>query len=464
MSPSRLLSTLQAIVGPEQVLTQDSELEFYSVDAFRPARFPNHRYVPVKAEVVVRPRTTQQVAEVVRLAVTEGVAIVPRGGGTGVMGAAVSLSKGIVLDLALMNAILGISPEDQRARVQAGVVLAELETALNKQGLMLGHDPWSLPIATVGGAISTNGHGYRASKYGSMGDQVLGLQVVLPAGDILDLKGVEKSAGPNMKHLFIGAEGVFGVITEATLKVFPSPELRVLHAFQFDSFEDGYAAVLEMHRLGLKPALLDLSEDVAEPSAEHQTVLYLGCEGFREEVEAQVKRALQICKSHQARDLAEMEARTFWEERHRSGERYRQEVLQNRQLREEPKLASNAFDYLHLSLPASCVLPYLRSCQAIADRYGIHIREYGLWTHPELFSLLLSGPGGQRGRRDMARASDEMLRLAQDVGGAMEYCHGVGIKLAHLMERELGQGHDLLKRIKQSLDPQNTLSLRKLGL
>ena len=111
------------------------------------------------------------------------------GGGTGVAGAVTPLRGGIAVDLKRMNRILEISPEDRTATVEAGVILGNLNDALGRDGLMLGHDPYSVPIATIGGAISTNGVGYRAAKYGSMGEQVLGLEVVLPNGETLPHQG-----------------------------------------------------------------------------------------------------------------------------------------------------------------------------------------------------------------------------------------------------------------------------------
>ena len=200
--------------------------------------------LPATPAAVVRPRATDEVAAVVRLAAGSGTPVVQYGGGTGLMGGAVSVRPGIVLDMRGMNRVLAVSPNDRTATAEAGVVLADLATALAPHGLILGHDPWTVPIATVGGTISTNSLGYRGAKYGSMGDQVLGLEVVLPGGNVLRTRAVPRSStGPRLHHLFVGAEGAFGVITAATLRVFPAPERREIVGLDFPSFADGFAAV-----------------------------------------------------------------------------------------------------------------------------------------------------------------------------------------------------------------------------
>ena len=174
--------------------------------------------------MVVRPGSVEEVSRIAALATEEGIPLVPYGGGTGVMGGVLPVRGGIVVDVKRLNQIIEISPRDMTATVGPGVVLQDLADALAEHDLMIGHDPYSVPIATVAGTISTNGVGYRASAFGPMGQQVVSLQVVLGDGRILDTRSVPKySSAPNFNHLFIGGEGVFGIITRATIKVFRIP-------------------------------------------------------------------------------------------------------------------------------------------------------------------------------------------------------------------------------------------------
>ena len=462
---------LKRIVGPDNVLLDEPSLAAYSMDAF--GRWRGEPLDPGAPRVfaVARPGSTEEVVEIVRLACRESIPIVPYGGGTGVAGALTPLKGGIAVDLKRMNRILEISPQDRTATVEAGVILGDLNDALGREGFMLGHDPYSVPIATIGGAISTNGVGYRAARYGSMGEQVLGLEVVLPNGDMLKTKAVPKmSAGPSLHPLFIGAEGVLGIITRATLRVFRQPEARVFKSFAFPQFEDGFAAMLEMFSLGLRPALIDLSEEpVYNPdgSDESSTVLmYLVFEGYEEEVEAQVARTLKVCLASSGSDVGPQPAQRYWDTRHDSAYSYKERFLSGKPAERPTRGWPRTTDYPHVALPASRVLEYRRRCRQLAAERGLHVREYSLWTQPELFSMILVDVAmeerGEPGQLPIA--SDEVLSLAQDMGGSMEYVHGIGTKLVHLMPRELGGNLEALRSIKSALDPHNIMNPGKLGL
>lgn len=463
-------------LGREAVSTDPADLERYSWDALRPSRgFAGLERLAPQPRLVVRPQSAQEVAAAVRLAASQGLAVVAYGGGSGLMGGAIPLHPSLVLDITSMDRVLEISPQDRTVRVQGGALLAQVEQQLSQRGLMLGHDPWSLPIATVGGAIATNSLGYRGAKYGAMGDQVLGLSAVLADGRILPTRAVPKtSTGFDLKQLFIGTEGCFGIITEAVLKAFPQPEKRIQRAYRFPTFEDGFAAVQDMYAVGLVPALMDYGESFAPAPlrrflprhfAAAAPTLYLVFEGFREEAEAQDARARALCQARRGRDLGAEEALSFWEQRHVIAQRY----AGSRRGRLTERTAASAglrFDYIHVALPTSSVLGYRRRCQEVARRHRVQALEYGLWCWPELFSVVLAkvSLAGQRAGQALARAVDEMLCLAQDMGGSMEYCHGVGIRLAHLMGREHGDGLEVMRALKRALDPQGILNPGKLGL
>lgn len=462
-----LRQDLARVLGEGGVSTAPEDLERFSTDALgRYRAFRAASRLGCRPAAVARPAQAEQVAAVLELASRTGTPVVPYGGGTGVMGGAVAVEGAIALDLKDLRKVISVDGEGHTALVEAGAVLGDLEQALNRQGLMLGHDPWSLPIATVGGAISTNGVGYRAGKYGAMGQQVLGLEVALPDGLILQTRAVPQKAGPSLDSLFIGTEGTLGIITKATLEVFPLPERRGLHAFSLSGFEAGFAAVMELFALGLRPALVDFAEEHGSPGAEAEveTTLYLGFEGLREEVLAQEERALRILKKHGGQDRGPGVAQQFWERRHDTALRYRREVLEASpaQRRSRPW----RMDYLHVALPSRQVLEYRRWCRQVLAARGIFVREWSLWGRPELFSFLLVDPtpAGEEASQGMAQAVDELLMVAQDLGGSMEYCHGVGIKLGHLMERELGVGMEVLRRLKRAVDPAGILNPGKLGL
>ena len=377
------------------------------------------------------------------------------------MGGTIAVQPSVVIDLKRMDSIIDIDYENRSARVEAGVILETLELALNREGLILGHDPWSLPIATVGGAISTDSLGYRGAKYGSIGDQVLGLTAVLPDGRIFERTAPAKSSvGPDLRRLFIGSEGCFGVVTEATLRTFPEPERRILRGFRFPRFEAGFAAIVEMHGIGLRPALLDYGETPAADEGTGPAKLYLGFEGFHEQAAAEERRARRICEASGGKPIAQSEARGFWERRHDIARGFAE---RRRQGGARPSPAGGAFDFVHVTLPRSQVLDYRAACGPVLERHSVRAVEYGIWCWPELFSVTMTADGADA-RERLSRTVDELLSLTREMGGSMEYCHGVGVRLAHLMAREHGGGLEVMRSIKRALDPQGILNPGKLGL
>ena len=461
--PDSLIESLTQALGQENVLTDPYDLDRYSGDALSPTRaFGAEDAFDRLADVVARPGSTEDVCAVLKLANASGTPVIPYGGGTGVMGATVPALGGIILDLQRMNKVLAIDPTDMTAEVEAGVVLEDLENALALQGLMPGHDPYSVPIATVAGTISTNGVGYRAGAHGPMGDQVVALEVVLADGRIMSTRAVpNQSSGPNLKHLFIGSEGVFGVITKATIRVFRLPEVQVFSAVAFDTFDQGFNAAAEMFALGVRPTLVDLTEE------DDGITFHLLFEGFKEGVEATEKRALSVCTQFGGRLLGPGPTTAYWEDRRQSAENYKVSALgKPRSVRWSRWRGRRGFDYLHLGLPISKVLEYRKKCDVIMAKSGVRVVEYAIWSRPELFSMLIvpeSGAADASSER-LGETVEQVLKLAQDMGGVMEYCHGVGVKLNHLLAREMGVGQDVVRALKLALDPHNIMNPGKLGL
>ncbi|MGH7875267.1 MAG: FAD-binding oxidoreductase, partial [Candidatus Binatia bacterium] len=272
---SDVVKKLSLIVDPAHVSVDAGLLDELSWDALSEGRLhPRHAPQPCVPIAAVNPTSTEEVRRIVEFANTEHVALLPFGGGSGLMGGALSVRSCLVIDLRGMNQILEIDTESHSARVQAGAVLESLDQKLNTVDFILGHDPWTVPVATVGGAISTNSVGYRAGIYGSMGEQVLGLEAVLANGEILRTRPVSKhSAGLQLNSLLIGGEGCFGIITEATVKIFPKPQARHFVGYLFASFEQGYTAIQAMFHQRLRPALLDYGDD--EDRHDPGALLYL---------------------------------------------------------------------------------------------------------------------------------------------------------------------------------------------
>jgi len=456
MPAHTLLQALSDTFTPQQIATDASTLQILAQDALHPGRMPG--WAVARPLCVVRPLHTAEVATVVRLANAHGIPVIPVGGGSGLMGGAASVVEGVVLDLRGLQDIR-MRPADRMADVGAGVTIQALNQAAAPHGLMCGHDPWTVAIATVGGTIGTNSLGYLGGKYGAMGDQVLGLEAVLPTGDILQTRGVEKSStGPGLHRLFIGAEGCFGIVTRATLRLFPLPQTRLLQAWEFADFAAGFTAIQTLLQSGIRPGLLEYSD--AHPAADVSppATLIVSFEGPQRVAQAEAEEASSLCTTHQGRLLPLQQAEEFWAQRHDSGNAYAASRAAgqgwHRYLRRHP------LDYLHVALPPSQVLEYRRRSLEILAQYRLQALQTGLWDHAGLFNIAFAGADATT----FTAVQMVLLQLCQDMHGAMEYCHGVGVRLASLMAREHGTGLDLLRRLKHCMDPQGILNPGKLAL
>jgi len=461
---------LRLLVGNDGVSIEPDDLACHTNDSYgryAPTKDGLHRGTPPR--VVVNPTHVDQVLAVACYSSERGIPLIPWGGGTGVAGGALAVDGSIVMDLKKLNRIDAVDVENRTATVGSGVILEQVAQVLEGQGLILGHDPWSLPIATVGGAVATNGVGYLAGKYGSMGDQVVGLEVVLPYGEVLSPQQVSKTAGPSLNSLFTGSEGTIGIITKVVLQVYPTPEVRSLHAIRFSGFEDGFNAVQEMHSMNLRPAMIDFAEEFSDGilsgKGRSETILYLSFEGFVEQVSAECGRGLRICSRNGGEELNREVANHFWNHRHDSGYRYKREILE-KSVNCRPSYVRSSIDYLHVAIPVSEVLSYRRFCQDFFQKNGIFVKEWSLWGRPEFFSFLVTASCLQDDDRLLALQPlvDHVLMAAQDLGGTMEYCHGVGVKRSHLMERDRGSDLEILRKIKAAVDPNSILNPGKLGL
>ena len=412
---------------------------------------------------VVLPETTAQVSGVVKVLHTAGVAMVPFGGGTGLMGGVMSLSANVCLSMKKMKKILNVDKVAKSIVAQSGAILGDLEKELNSSGMILGHDPWSRSYATLGGSIASDGVGYLGGKLGSIRNQVLGLEVVLPNGEIIRTKAVEhSSAGLDLKHIFIGSEGTLGIITEATMRAYPYPEKTIILGYYFENFQKGHKAVLALHKKGVCPSSLDLDEnrrDITDPLEPGDTRLHVVFSGLRGEVDALEKEAQKIIPRFAKSKIRKANTDQYWAERHKIAEM----VLGGRRRRHTSRHRSS-FDYLHVSLPTNTVSVFRKKCLELARSHGVKVINLGLWHGPNMFSSALQAEGKDslENRQKMLVLMDQLLKYAQSKGGSMEYCHGVGIKLVHLMVSEHGNSLDLMKAIKNTIDPKGLMNPGKI--
>jgi FAD/FMN-containing dehydrogenase len=463
---SALVEALHRILPADAVRTDDDAVAYFAADALGPQRGFVDDIPAMPPLVVVEPSTIEELASVLRAANAAGIPITPYGAGTGLMGGARSLRRGIVLSSARLNRIREIDAESGWIWAEAGCVLSDVDRALQPHNLALGHDPWTFSVATVGGAISTNGLGFLGGKYGSMGQQVLAVEAVLADGTIVRTRPPRPhSTGIDLNHLVIAGEGTLAVIAAAALRAFPRPEAFALRGYRFDTFAAGFDAILAMQGIGLAPAVLDFGDhpDHAGDAHDATATLYLGFAGFDEEVQAQLQRAAKICAD--APTVNEPEVDEFWTTRHEIADRFARSRSRGER-RSRPGGDNACFDYIHLALPASRVVSYRDQALAIARNHNVRVIETGLWVSSALFSITMMCAAATREEsiERMSATVDACIRAAHAIGGSMEYCHGAGIRLASFMQEEHGAGLDVMRKIKRALDPHNILNPGKLAL
>jgi FAD/FMN-containing dehydrogenase len=451
------LDRLRAASPSGRFTTDVSELEAAGRDALRASRGrPELAGLFTRPLALVEPTSVAELAALVRAAAAAGVTLVARGGGSGLMGGAAVMSKAVVLDLRRLDAVT-VLPEACLVRAGAGATLARVDEALAAHGLMLGHDPWTVHVATVGGALSTAGLGYLGARAGGIAAQLRALEVVLADGSIVRTRpSPARATGLDLNHLFVGTEGTLGIITEATLLVLPVPEERVVRAYRLPSFTTGVTIAAAFRRQGIRLACLELAAEGVEAG---DAALLLVFDGLAGEARLHAERAAAILHGAGAIARSEEEAEAQWNGRHDIADAW----AENRRTRSgEFPPDGRQFDYAHVGVPLAGLEAVRGVTHALVRRHGLRLIEEGLWHWPELYSVALSGPADAAAG---VRATIEgICQAAQDAGGTSEYCHGVGWKLAHLMEREHGDaGLAVLRRVKAALDPQGILNPGKGG-
>lgn len=264
-----MIDELRSLLGEGKVSALAEVLEVHGTDRW------NFSHLP---EVVVFAESRDDVVAVMKFASERGIAVTTRGAGVGYVGGCVPVEGGIALSVARMNQIVEVTPKDGVIVTQPGVILNELQEAAREVGWYYPPDPASLKECSVGGTLSTNAGGPRCLKYGVTKNYVLGLEVVLASGEVLKVGGRchKNKTGFDLLHLFVGSEGMLGVITEATLRIIPHPQDRAMLTATFSEFTDAAGAVQAILNAGHLPSALEITDSFTLKAARD----YLGADSF----------------------------------------------------------------------------------------------------------------------------------------------------------------------------------------
>jgi glycolate oxidase len=449
------LGSLCKIVGPENVKVTYIERAYYFRDHSTDFIDLAHGHAP---DAVVIPANEDEVSQIVAFAAKEGIALIPRGAGTGFMGGCVAIGGGIVVDLTRMDRIIEIDQQNYRVTVESGAIMQAVEHELNKKGLTLGFDPGSMPAVSVGGSVSTDqigGDGWY-SNMGSMRHRVMCLRVVLPHGGVVSTGRMmdRSSSTVNLTQLFLGEEGGFGIVTQVTLRVFPLPEMTDLRVVVFDTFRQAAGATMEMMRVGVWPSIHHTVEVVRPDESSDKDVvnsfgmLVLGFAGPKEVVAAQRERALSICASNGGVDAGKQAANDYWE---RHYEAYPANLPANK-----------VYGMEVVSLPLAKMIP-------VHDEFCSTIRKHGMRRYGSGFGLFPTTmwvgyifDNTEGGLKVKTAATEEMLKAATGAGGTISGVHGVGYIKKDYSSLEFDNDQlALMRSLKKAVDPNGIMNPEK---
>ena len=463
---SKIYEMLKDIVGPDHVTIHETDAVLNAHDAWplSEAKIRAGEILPL-ADFIVFPNSADEVSRILKLANEHRIPIVPVGGGAGTCGGTLPTRGGIQLDLKRMNQVIAIDHDSLTVRAQAGIIGIDLEEYVNRFGYITGHTPTSLRASNLGGFIATRSGGSMSSLYGKIEDLTLGIQVVLPNGDIIELKAVPRhSVGPDLKQLFIGSEGTLGVITEATLKLFKKPEHRSFRSMSFKDISTGLIAIREIFQSGITPSVVRLydAEDTAMSMSGHfeipegDCMLLLAFDGRRELVTIDEQASVEICLKHSATDYEEGPSKRWWEHRY--------DMYYPTKYTTAGFSVGDTIDivatYDKLENVYHAMKEAMEAHDAIVMSHFSHMYPNGGSIYMIFF---LSAPDAESAWAKYKKVWDDGVAACHKEGGTMSHQHGVGLNRTTYTEGEWGPAFQILIQIKNLLDPNGIMNPDKLG-
>ncbi|HEX9366540.1 MAG TPA: FAD-linked oxidase C-terminal domain-containing protein [Vicinamibacterales bacterium] len=452
------LDTLRSIVGAGHVRTDDASREAYGADALKRGH---------PADAVVSPDGAEEIAAIMRLCGAHGVPLVPRGGGTGYTGGAVPMRGGLVLSLERMNRILEIDEENLVIVVEPNVITGTIQDAVEKVGLFYPPDPASLRTSVIGGNVAECAGGPRAFKYGTTKQYVLGLQAVLPNGDIVETGGkvVKNVVGYDLTHLLVGSEGTLAIITRIILRLVPKPPVQSTLRATFRTIEDAVRAVGNVIRNRVVPAAVELIDgDSLDAVAKHLGVrslapegtgalLLLDVDGLAEAVNEEAARCERACRDAGATEI--LRARDQAE---------RQEIWRVRRELSPALKVITPIKFNHdVVVPKGRIPQLFTLVDRLKKDYRLRIPCFGHAGDGNIHVNIMVTPGDEDEMRRAHEAERALFEGVVALEGSISGEHGIGFAKAQYLPLELDpQTIALMKRVKAAFDPDGLLNPGKI--
>ena len=449
-------AALESVVGKEHCTCKKEDLACYGYDATARIHLP---------DAVIFPENTQQISSILKLANSEKFFVIPRGAGSGMTGGAVPVQGGVVLSTSRLNRIISIDIDNLIADVQPGVITGHFHAAVEKKGLFYPPDPASSDFSTLGGNVAECAGGPRAVKYGVTRDYVLGLEAVLPTGEIIHtgVRTAKGVVGYDLTRLITGSEGTLAVIAGMTLRLLPLPETVGTLTASFESMEDAAETVSEIIRRGIIPRNIEFMDNASIKCVESQlkiglpviaeALLIMAVDGGQNEVFVGMEKLRNICEKMGAREISVAktpeDAVKLW--------RARKAI--------SPALFKYGPDKINedIVVPRSKIPDMVRRIKTLKDETGLTIAAFGHAGDGNIhFNIMLD----RRNLKDLMTAErtiEILFDYTLKLGGTISGEHGIGITKMPFIEKEIGKTEiALMKKIKKVFDPNGILNPGKI--
>ena len=453
------LAELRRLAGADGVISHADELLVYECDAFTMEKnLPN---------AVVLPRTTEQVAAVVKLCAREKIPIIPRGAGTSFSGGVLPVEGGVMIALTRMNKVLGVDYENRRALVEAGCVNAWITNAVKARGLYYAPDPSSQSACTIGGNVATNSGGPHTLKYGVTTNHVLGLELVLPDGEVVWLgttpEGGEDVEGYDLRGVVIGSEGMFGVVTRVLVRLIRAPQAFKTMLGVFESVDEASQTVSDIIAAGIVPGALEMMDQLITQAVEAAyqfgfpldagAVLIVELVGLAAGLDKQAGRVLEICRKNRAREVrlaqTDEERAALWKSRKRA-------------FGAIGRLSPN---YLTEDgvVPRSRLPEVMRFVAATSAKYQLRIANVFHAGDGNIHPLVLYDERDPSQVKRALAAGHEILEKCIEMGGSVSGEHGIGVQKIDFMAKQF-TANDLeaMQTLRKIFDPENRCNPHKM--
>ena len=455
----KIISILEELIGKEKVFTDLDTIKINSEDETEDFSFA--------PEVVVKPTNAEEVSMILKFANENQIPVTPRGGGTGLSGGSLPVFGGICLSMEKMNSIIEIDEKNFQAVIEPGVITQVFQEEVEKKGLFYPPDPASRGSCHLGGNLAECSGGPRAVKYGVTKDYVLGLEDVLPTGEIIKTGGrvLKNVTGYNLTQLVIGSEGTLAVITKIIFRLIPLPKHKKVMLVAFNSFENATDAVADIFQRGITPSAIEFMEKAAVkaaeekqnkkfPNGEAEAQLFIEVDGnYTELLDKDIELIAEVVDKYKPLDilLADdlQKVNDVWELRRGIGEAVK---------------SISAYKEEDTVVPRANMTKLVQGVKQISKKYGITTICYGHSGDGNIHvNILKDKLDDETWVKYLDKAIREIFELTVSLGGTISGEHGIGYSQKSYLSIALSKIEiDLMKKIKNIFDPNNILNPGKI--